>query len=357
MLESEVQDLVLFTRPEEGKGNLEQIAQNYTHYPLVGTLVMGPDRIKVDASHLIEKRLMLSTADAAQVVEPWQDDNVAVGDYATKLSVEYRRAQTNFAFEEEEVSVNKGEEKKIYDLMQEKRGAAELDMIELMEREGWAAPSASTDRLHFLGIPYWVVKNATTGFTGLAPTGWTLVGGINPSTVPHWRNYSATYTTPDALDLLPKWRTAKRATNFRNVTTLEGYRYMKKTVRHYCNETTLSALESLAEGRNENLGQDMQPYNGATGTGTMGVANFDGDITFARTPIIYVQHLDSDTQNPIYGLSHDKLAFHVARSMDMKESPAIRHPRKSMVWVVFKRLKGQFCCVNRRQQYVLYINN
>lgn len=354
MLESEIQDLVLLTRPEEGKGKLEQIAQNYTHYPLVGTL-MGPDRIKVDASHKIEKRLMFTTAGSAKVVEPWDDDDVKVGDYASKLSIDYRRATTNFAFEEEEVSVNKGEEKRLYDIMAERRAAADVDMIELMETEGWSTPSASTDHLHFLGIPYWIVKNATTGFTGLAPSGWTLVGGINPSNESHWRNYSATYAAVDAADLLPKWRTAKRACNFRNITTLEEYRYMKKTFRHYVNETTLSALESLAESRNENLLSEMVPYNGATGTGTSGIQEFDGDLTFRKTPIIYVQHLNADTQNPVYGIDHSKLAFHVAKSMDMTESPAIRHPRKSQVWVVHKRLKGQFCCVNRRQNFVLYI--
>ncbi len=354
LLESDIQDLVNLTRGDEGKGRLQNIAMQYTHYPLVGTM-FGPDKLKIESGYRIERNLMTRLPDAAWMTGLYGDDQIVAEDVTKKVIVEYRQAATGFMFDENEIAANQGEAK-IYDLMKEKRAGADGAMIELLERKGWTAPSSSSDTLEFHGIPYWVVKNATTGFTGGAASGHTLVGNIDPSDVTTFKNYSVTYTNVDKADLFPKLRTAMRECDFKEVLDVESYRRMKKQYRLYVNQTTITAFETVGESQNENLGRDLAPYDGGllSKGGLSGVQEFSGALTFRRRPLPYTPYLNNDTQNPVYGLDHSVLYFHVCKWCDMKEKPAIRHPNKRNVWQVFKDLRGNFCCVDRRAQFVAY---
>ena len=357
MIDSDIQDLVNLTRGDEGAGKLENLAMSYTHYPIVGTM-LGPDKVKIESGYRIERNVMTRLPDAAYMSSLYGTDQVVAEDLTNKVIVEFRQATTGYMFDENEIAPNQGAAR-IYDLMKSKRAGADGAMIELLEGKAWATPSSSSDKLEFYGIPYWVVKNTSTGFNGGAPSGHTTVGNLTPGTVNNWKNYTVTYTTVDKTDLIPKLRTAIRKCDFKQVLDIESYRKMKKTYRLYVNESTVASFETVGEAQNENLGRDVAPYDGGllNKRGITGVAEFDGDLTFRRRPIIYAPRLDNDTQNPIYGLDHSSIYFHVEAKCNMKETPAIRHPSKHTVWQVFKDLRGQFCCFDRRSQFVAYVNS
>jgi hypothetical protein len=355
MQESDIQDLVNMTRGDEGKGRLQNVAMNFTHYPIVGTM-LGPDKLQVESGYRIERNIMTRLPDAAYMTGLYGTDQIVAEDLTSKIIVEFRQVATGYMFDVNEIAPNQGAAR-IYDLMKSKRAGAEGAMIELLEQKAWAAPSSSTEN-EFLGIPYWIVKNATTGFTGGAPSGHTLVGNLNPDSVANWKNYSVAYTSVDKTDLFPKLRTAMRKCDFKEVLDIEGYNKMKKTYRLYLNEVTLVDFETVGEAQNENLGRDLAPYDGGilSKRGITGVAEFAGELTFRRRPLVYAPRLDSDADDPVYGIDHSRFYFHVCKACDMKETPAIRHPAKHNVYQVFKDLRGNYCCVDRRAQFVAFVN-
>lgn len=355
MLESDIQDLVNLTRGDEGKGKLQNIAMQYTHYPVVGTM-LGPDKVQIESGYRIERNLMTRLPDAAYMSSLYGDDQIVAEDTTSKVIVEFRQASSGFMFDIDEISPNRGEAQ-IFDVMKKKRAEADGAMIELLEAKSWSTPSASTDTLEFYGIPYWVVKNATAGFTGGAPSGHTLVGNIDPSSVTNWKNYSVTYEDITKADLITKLRTAIRKCDFKKVLPdLAEYRKGKKDYRLYVNEATLVELENIGESQNENLGRDVAPMDGGilSKRGVTGVSEFDGDLTFRRRPIIYAPQLDADTENPVYGIDHTVTMFVAAAWCNMRESKVQHHPRKHNVRQVFKDLRGNFCCVDRRANFVAY---
>ena len=44
-----------------------------------------------------------------------------------------------------------------------------IALAELVENAGWTKPASSSDETEPYGLTYWIVKNATTGFTGGLP--------------------------------------------------------------------------------------------------------------------------------------------------------------------------------------------
>jgi hypothetical protein len=352
---SAIQDFVNGTLNELGRFKVQQIAQSQTRYPMFGTL-FGPERSQFASGNNIQRTLMNRTAGAAKMTGLYANDSIVFGDVTDLLVVPWRQMTTNWAFDEAEILHNKGEAR-IFDIMMPRREAAKLDLLELIESQAWQAPTSSTDTDNLFGIPYWVVKNATTGFNGGAPSGWTLVGNLNPSTTRNHKNYTFTYALTGGVsktDLFPKLRTALRKTKFTEVTDLAGYRDMKKTLRLYLNEATLTAFETAVEAQNENLGNDLAPYDAASGKGIGGVSEYDGDLTFRRKPLIYTEALDSDTTNPLYFIDHSTLFAYVLKGFDMRETNVEKVAGKHTTYATHIDLRTNIVDVDRRRSGVCY---
>lgn len=350
---SSIQDLVNGTLNDLGRYNIQQVAQNDTRYPIFGTL-FGPERSSLSDGAQIQRTLMNVVPDSARPTGLYSVDQVNVQDVTQIVTVPWRQFTTNWAFDKAEILTNRGASK-IFDIMQPRREGAKLAMCEMLEQQAWSSPTSSSDTEALFGIPYWIVKNSTTGFNGGAPTGHTLVGNLNPSTVNNWKNYTIDYDTVTKADLLAKLRTGLRKCNFTNVTNLKEYREMRKTYRLYVNESTLASLELIGESQNENLGRDLAPYDGASGKGLSGVAEFDGDLTFRRKPLIYTPTLDDDSTNPVYGIDHSTFFAYVLKGMNMDESRVMEVAGQHTVYCVHIDLRTNLVCVDRRRNFVAYV--
>ena len=71
---------------------------------------------------------------------------------------------------------------RLVNLLQSSRVDAMTDLAELMESNFWGAPASSSDTLKPYGVPYWIVYNATTGFNGGHPSGFSDVGSFSSTT-------------------------------------------------------------------------------------------------------------------------------------------------------------------------------
>jgi hypothetical protein len=214
------------------------------------------------------------------------------------------------------------------------------DLIVLFETQFWSKPSTSSDKLNAFGIPYWVVKNASTGFNGGNPTGFSSgAGGISSSTYTQWANYTAQYTDVTKEDLIVKMRTAAAKTGFVNPVmfpdTNRGDRFS-----HMTTYSVIATMERILETQNDNLGND--------------VASKDGQVMFRGNPVEWVPYLDSnDSQNPIYGINWGVFQPIFLSGWYLRETPPT--PSQDMHTVVSVHIDStyNFRCTDRRRMSVI----
>jgi hypothetical protein len=228
-----------------------------------------------------------------------------------------------------------------------------MRVAKTLERDFFGVPDA-TDQLTPWGLKYWIVKNATTGFNGGLPSGFSLIGNINLTEVPHFKNYTDAYTSISKTDLILKLKRAHRRTAFKAPRSDPGFRgdAMPNKRFYLTNEDVLEGLEAIGESQNDNLGNDMAPK--VAGAGVWGLrSDGDGNIMFKRNPFVYTELLDDDTSDPVYGL--DMSTFHAmakqGSNMDLGDFRVA--PNQSRVFKAVLYHRHQTICDNRRNNFVI----
>src|SRR3990167_2147351 len=299
----------------------------------------------------IEFRVRLFSNDAAENVKLNQENNYTSADVMKTGEVPWRTTHTFWTLEERLISMNR-DPGQIVDMLKTSKHDAMTSLAEQCETNFFSAPPSSSDELAPFGLPYWIVKNNTEGFNGGAPSGFTTVGNLNPTTYARWKNWTAQYTTVSKTDFVRKVRTAMVKTKFRPPVP-----YSSSTNQRPSNEGTklqnrfvlfagydlIRPLEELLEGQNDSLGND--------------VASKDGLVTIRRTPIEYASYIDeNDTTDPIYGVCLDAFECVVLSGEYLRESKVRQHPTAHRTLIQDIDLTHNFCCKDRRQNFVIATN-
>ena len=213
-----------------------------------------------------------------------------------------------------------------------------ISLAILMENNFWGPPVALTDTLTPWGVNTWIVKNATEGFNGSAPSGYTTIG-LNPTTYPRWNNWTYQYTAVSRDDLIRHWRKAATFTDFeppvdgiKTFNTGDDYGF-------YTNYGVIGPLEEALESQNDDLGPD--------------IASMDGRVVFRRVPVMWVPRLETDTTNPVYGINWGYLKTFVLDGWWLKETHIPNYPGQHTISAHFLDLTYQFVTRNRRCNFVL----
>lgn len=296
------------------------------------------NRVQLDSGYGIQWDVNVSDPDAAANVGMGATDVVDVVDTLQQATADWRMSSTYYAMIGPEEQMNSGKSK-IVELKDKRRKGSLKSLAYLMETNLWGAPVSSTDDLTPWGVNTWIVKNATAGFNGGAPSGYTTIGGLNPSTYPGWKNYTAPYTNITKADGIKAWRLAARKTGFKP--PIDGIPTTSTGV-DYGFYTTLSVtqnVEELLEAQNDDLGAD--------------VASMDGQAIFLRRPVNWVPALDSDTTNPIYGIDWGSFKTYVLQGWWLRETAVPVYPNQHTVSAWFIDLVYQMVCLDRRKQFVI----
>jgi hypothetical protein len=259
----------------------------------------------------------------------------------------WRHTTWNWALERRLVAMNAGNSK-IIDLAQSQRIASLGDAILLFERTLWTFP-ASTDDVTPVGIPYFVVKSATdaatdttaNGFNGGAPSGYTLVANINPSTQfnGRYKNYADAYTSISKTDLISKMRRAQYYTDFEPLVDDIPQHDLGNDYQVLTNYKVRSKMVEILESQNEDLGSDIAPM--------------EGKVMFLRTPIVAVKQLDNDTDDPLYMLNWGVMGAQALRGEWMNEQHFKAELNQPTISATVTDCSWNLWCTNRRKQAVL----
>lgn len=346
--DQDIADMVTTTLYKMGRGRFEQIAQELQEYEIMPWLMKKTGMFggieTISGGLGIKEYLMTSAGSGARWVGLFEKDQVNITDHLTEIKIDWCRATDNMAYERRELLENKGEER-INKVLKPRRVAMMLRVAGLLEDAFFEAPDAAEPEVPW-GLKYWIVPSATTGFNGGAASGFTTVGGLNPTTYSAWKNYTGTYTAVTKADLIKKLRTAHRKTNWKSPVTTEEFRSeWGQRRRLFVNEETISNLEDLGEAQNENLGRDL--------------AAMDGTMTFRRHPIRYVRKLDEDDSdasypNPVFMVDLASFKLFVLKGDYLRESDTMRAPEQHNVFVTHIDLSYNTMCVNRRANAVFY---
>lgn len=333
-----IADLVASTLRDLGRLRFQQVAQEAQDYEVFSKW-FRKDKVAFDSGIGIQRTLMTKLSNAARHVGLLEEDSVNIPDILDTLQVDWRHAVTSWAFIYQETLMNRGRAM-VLNVIEPRRADALISMVAELETRAWTSPSSTTSK-NPNGLPYWVVKNATTGFNGGAPTGHTTVGGVSLTDSPNFKNYTAQYTNVNRTDLIKKMRTAHRQIRFKSPISIRDYRMGRgDRYRIYTTESVLSSLEDEGFAQNENLGRDL--------------AQLDNTMVFRNHPIIWVPELDDDTSNPVYMIDHSSFMPVCLRGDYLRESRADRSPTQHNVFQFFVDLTYNYICVDRRRQAVLY---
>lgn len=279
---------------------------------------------------------------SARAVEMYETDGSSMTDTMISGSVEPRFVNAHYIYDHHEKAFQSGGHA-IVDFVNTKYIGMMVSLFEYLEGVLWGKPTDDTDKKTPYGIPFWVVKNATTGFYGGNPSGFTSGrAGISSSTQPRWANYSGLYVNVSPEDLIRKMRQMHRKIQFRSVVSHAQPELGSMKNGIYCNDTVIGLCEEILEQQNMNLGQDLDSQGGR--------------CVFKGSPLVYVPKLDDDTSNPVYMLDWKWLAIGVMAGWENQLTKPYPVPNMHLVSRVDLDVSLQCVCTNLRRQGVLALN-
>ncbi|HPP02729.1 MAG TPA: phage major capsid protein [bacterium] len=332
-------DLITMTLKDLGKLRWTNLATNLQEYIALSRL-LNKHKVKFDSGTGIQWNVMVGFTQSAKTTGLYAVDSVNVGDAMKTASIPWRHITTNFPVDRREVTMNSGASK-IVDLIETRRAQMMIDLADFMEKIFWGKPEDSSDELTPFGVKYWITPNASQGFNGGNPAGFSAgPGNLDCTLYPNWKNYTDTYSEISSTDLFQKLRRAATFTNFKSPARHADYEAYTK-YEYFTNWNVLGEIERMLETRNDNLGSDIVKYN--------------DQALFRRTPITWVPYLESDTSNPFYGINWGVFQPVFLRGEYMREETKAA-PNQHTVAVTHLDTTLNFKCTNRRRLFVLYEN-
>lgn len=324
------------TLDDYGPPRFVQVAQQLQDYEVMSKW-LKKDKVIFDGGVGISRIVMDRTGGAARHLAIGDEDVVNIPELLREIRVDWVHASTNWGWNRIELLQNKGKAVRTK-VIDPRRGAAMLDLVEELESKAWSCPAAD-DTENPKGVPYAIVKNATEGFNGGYPSGHTTMYGADLTTLRNFKNWTGTYTAFTRSDAIRAWRKAFQRTRWKSPIGGKAIRFNQK-LRFYVNQDTELDLGDIGTSQNENIGPEL--------------AKFDGMMLFKGVPIIAIPQLDYDTQNPIYGINHDTFFPVVLKGNYLRESEPDKWPNHHNWYVVFIDLTYNYLCLDRRRNFVLY---
>jgi len=294
---------------------------------------------------------------SAEWVAPGAVRTPTLSDTTVRMSVPFVGLSGYYAVTDVELRQNAGPAK-MWNLLDQKRRAAMLDIMKELESRAWEAPEDASDDTHLWGVPYHVVpiqSGQTAGFNGALPyykdgTQASTYQGIDVSQAKYARirNYNDRWTndegkiTEEDINRLAKMFMMLQWKPPRQMADLEKPTYAR--FRIYTNMNIIQGLREYVRSANSQLGKDPAAF---------GVRLQDGWPILFGYPVIWIEKLDEDSTNPLYMLNLDELVPIFDRNAHFAESDAMNDVSQHDVWVTYIDTRLNLACRDRRKLGVI----
>lgn len=329
-------DFMKDTLADLGEPDFTDISSDLTQHVAMDELLQE-NHAEISSGSQIQFNLLVAQSNQAKHVSPGEPDNPGMRDGMIQGHVPWRCTQTNYILIHQIVTMNGGK-RQIVDFVKQQRLMALISLAELMEKTFWNPPVATDAKTPF-GLPYYVTKSTTKGFTGDVLAGWPDVAGILPSQWPRFQNYVYPYNQLTRDDFTRGAREASVACDFRPTVPGIPQPYTGKKMGYYCGYPVYQALEDSLENQNDSLGAD--------------IASQDGKPMFHGVPVTYVPFLNGDATNPFYGIDWGWAKIAIARGEWMRETQIPHSPTSHNIAANYIDLMWNLLFKNRRAAFVV----
>lgn len=337
----DVADLVESTQAELGKAHITNLASRLQRH-IAMTHLMRKGKVKFKTGGIASRvNVMKTHSGAARHVGLFSQDISIVGDAFAHGEVPWRFTETHYMFDRHEPEFNSGEAE-IFDLIKGRKTDAYMSLADLLETTVWGKPADSTDVTTPWGVKMFLVANASKGFNGGDPSGFAGgYAGITGASVPRWKNWTDTYVNMTEEDLGDAMDEAFTKTDFRApVNFIPAYGAAPHDFSIYMNYATRLGLKKMARNQNDNLGTDLDAY--------------EGKVRFRGVPLEYVPFLDDDTTNPLMFIDWEVVELIFVKGDHFNEhKPKVVGDAHNVV-VVHVDLSWNIKCQDRRRHAYLY---
>jgi hypothetical protein len=319
-------------------------------YTLADTLKgRGHDEV-VQSGQLITDRIQLRAGSGFGFYDALDQFSPQIEDVLSKIQCPWRFAKDYWAWTDHEVLLNGGDRLVQWkNLRDSKRQASHISLYNGIEAAIWATPNTSTMESTTTtgGRPYSIRCFITED--GLAPSGFTTVMGVNPSTETKWRNQVSNYVAA-AMDatLVSGMEELWRKVKFESPETKDAY-FRETKFKKFKIYTSLDGWKNAVR-----LLRSTNDRNYPTND--LGYAT--EDPVFGRIPIKWVEALDGvgyATGQPRYFFVNFEYLFPVFHSQRyMWETDPINGGHtQPYAWVIYVDLWYNWFCRSRYRQGIL----
>jgi len=332
-----------------------QITLKHQTYEMLNQF-FKPGKKKTDSGKYITRDIVLRDSNQAQHVNMYETTTPGVANTAEEIVVNWTHARVDYSYSRKEINMNKNNPVRIYNLLEQRRKNAFIDLANLLEEDAWKTPTSSSDTKSPHGVPGWIgqMDNGTTagssGFIGYTPNYWTTsnsrynAGSVACSATenPRWANYYADHqgtineTTLDILD------TAFRKTHFKSPMFAKQAIDPKSDFSNFRMFTTndvLKELNKMARKSDDALGPDLGKYAGS--------------VIFKGVPFVYADFLDTAKQyvygsDPIFGVNFNHFYPVILDGEEFLESEPMTEVGQPDTLTIYVDVSYGFICDNRR---------
>jgi hypothetical protein len=314
---------------------------------------MSSKKVPEEGGESLAWKTQVSKVQNTRLTQLYDRDRSEQANNLKECKVPWSIQTTNYCYDQREHGLQGGSMTEILNILDVKESEMYLGWAEAMEGWMFTCPSAAdNDPQPLYGIPYWLVKNSSTtpGFNGLAPSGYTTVANLNPTTYQVHRNWTFVYSELTRDDFVEKVIEALMKTSFMAAPNVQWTGTNKPLWQMYGRYATISALKKLQEQRNDNLGPD--------------VGWMQGELVIKGVPLTWASALDGgrdgtgpgkDADMPIYGVDYNEFSFRFKSGQNaVRSGPIPGGPEEHNMRYVFVDNTGQFKYRNRANGFVGY---
>jgi len=334
----QIDDFVNLTQPLYKRYKWTDISLEHQEY--ISSTLIDEKKVVEQGGPTVSFRLKTKNTGNARNTGMYAQDVTLVEDVTISASVPWAMQTTNYSYDIYEDLFQSDRETIIREL-QIRDHDAMSDMAELNEENLWNEPTDSSDTRP-MGIPFWLQKSTTEGFSGGNPSGFSDgCAGVSSTTYPRWRNWTFTYSSVSPDDLIVHLKKAIAFTTFVAPVPHPELGFGKSNYTIFTTYRVSEPMERMAESRNDNLRGDL--------------ARYLNQVTVGGVPVRWVPYLESnDTTDPLYGVNWKSFRPYVKSSANMRRNPPKQAARQHTVREVHIDNWMQYICYNRRLNFCGY---
>jgi hypothetical protein len=352
---SNIRDITVAYLEDSMQDEWADVARTYQHHMTADELFTK--RLSEGSpSEKFTFNLKTDSADNTTADSFFKADSLNRTDLFRKGEVKWHFQNTHFVVDVREPVLRSGDKRRIFNYYEGLKSDMFDGCFKQNEIWTWTLPTApndgTTDDPLPYGIPYWIVDDAnistTVALTGDTPTNYTLVGNVNSTNVPNWKNWQFNWSDMTNADFCKKASSLMRKCHFKPPKPTKEEKVPDfNNFAIYSDEVPFEDYEDALYGSNENVQEDMGRFRGGKPSGEVGYHYFRG-VPWRWVPALSEAGSAQVSSPTLYFINWDTFDVKSYGDLFMDMGDAVTLSQQHNTLVQWMDTGWQLCCTNRR---------